>query len=230
MWEQPPSAVRSSEARSVFHATRHRAPTYFSSFIFLQTSVVCPVLESIRVVTARQLHVTVLAFSCLTTTQCSTVSAVSGGARLRIGGGIGPAVTGFFGPHPDRIRQAPIRQATRETPSPAVLMPSVFALSRPLVDGNLDYRPSYTLVGHHAVSVVLRKRIIERPSLFTLSVDMDHQRARESGQFSSAGIGCNRHAQDSRGGGVAFHHGDAVREAKLPCQPLSLPVMRSRAT
>src|ERR1700728_4958690 len=105
----------------------HRAPTYFSSFIFLQTSVICPALESIRVLTARQLHVTVLAFSCLTTTQCSTVSAVSGGARLRIGGGIGPAVTGFFGPHPDRIRQAPIRQATikpatRETPSPAVLM------------------------------------------------------------------------------------------------------------
>src|SRR5580704_6870515 len=164
MWEQPPSAVRSSEARSVFHATRHRAPTYFSSFIFLQTSVVCPVLESIRVVTARQLHVTVLAFSCLTTTQCSTVSAVSGGARLRMGGGVGPAVTGFFGPHPDRIRQAPIRQATRETPSPSVLMPSVFALSRPLVDGNLDYRPSYTLVGHHAVSVVLRKRIIEGPT------------------------------------------------------------------
>jgi len=147
----------------------HRAPTYFSSFIFLQTSVVCPVLESIRVVTARQLHVTVLAFSCLTTTQCSTVSAVSGGARLRMGGGVGPAVTGFFGPHPDRIRQAPIRQATikpatRETPSQAVLMPSVFALSRPLVDGNLDYRPSYTLVGHHAVSVVLRKRIIEGPT------------------------------------------------------------------
>jgi hypothetical protein len=120
----------------------HRAPTYFSSFIFLQTSVVCPVLESIRVVTARQLHVTVLAFSCLTTTQCSTVSAVSGGARLRIGGGVGPAVTGFFGPHPDRIRQATLKPATRETPSQAVLMPSVFALSRPLVDGNLDYRPS----------------------------------------------------------------------------------------
>src|ERR1700677_4017136 len=204
MGGQPPSPVRSSEARPVFDATRHRAPTYFSSFIFLQTSVVCPVLESIRVVTARQLQVTVLAFSCLMTTQCSTVSAVSGGARLRIGGGVGPAVTGFFGPHPDRIRQAPIRQATRATPSPAALMPSVFAPAGPLVDGNLDYRPSYTLVGHHAVSVVLRKRIIEGPSVFNLSVDMDHQRARESGRFCGAGIGYVRHAQDSRGGGVAL--------------------------
>jgi hypothetical protein len=109
---------------------------YFSSLIFLHTSVVCPVFESIRVVTARQLQVTVLAFSCFTTTQCSMVSAVSGGAWLRMGGGVcaGPAVTGLFGPHPARIKQTP-----RETPSPAVLMSSVFALSCPLVDGNLDY-------------------------------------------------------------------------------------------
>ena len=115
---------------------RRTTPPHLSSFIFLQTSVVCPVFESIRVVTARQLHVTVLAFSCLTTTQCSIVSAVSGGVRLRIGGGAGPAVTGFFGPHP-----ASSTHATRETPTPTFLMPSVFALPCPLVDGNLDYRP-----------------------------------------------------------------------------------------
>ena len=111
---------------------------HFSSFIFLQTSVVCPVFESIRVVTARQLQVTVLAFSCLRTTQCSMVSAVSGGAWLRmgagVGAGVGPAVTGFFGPHPPRIKQA-----IRPNPSSTFLMPSVFALSCPLVDGNLDY-------------------------------------------------------------------------------------------
>jgi hypothetical protein len=65
------------------------SPPHFSSFIFLHTSVVCPLFESIKVVTARQLHVTVLAFSCLITTQCSIVSAVAGGASLRIGGGGG---------------------------------------------------------------------------------------------------------------------------------------------
>ena len=50
--------------------------------------------------------------------------------------------------------------------------------------------------------------------MFTLSVDMDHERASESGQFSSAGIGYNRHAQFSRRGSVAFHHGGAVREGE----------------
>lgn len=123
---------------------RGTVTTHFSSFIFLHTSVVCPVFESIRVVTARQLQVTVLAFSCLTITQCSMVSAVSGGARLRMGGGTGPAVTGFFGPQPVRIKHAPSRQAPRQpsgrrTTGQAFFMPSVFALPRPLVDGNLDY-------------------------------------------------------------------------------------------
>ena len=39
--------------------------SYFSSFIFLQTSLVCPVFDSIKVVTGRQLQVTVLAFFLL---------------------------------------------------------------------------------------------------------------------------------------------------------------------
>src|SRR5260370_36450609 len=60
--------------------------SHFSSFIFLQTNLVCPVFESITVVTGRQLQVTVLAFSCLTTTQCSMSSAMGGGSWLRIGG------------------------------------------------------------------------------------------------------------------------------------------------
>src|SRR5258708_29223440 len=64
-----------------------RARSHFSSFIFLQISLVCPVFESITVVTARQLQVTVLAFSCLITTQCSMSSAAGGGSWLRIGGG-----------------------------------------------------------------------------------------------------------------------------------------------
>src|SRR5258708_24591643 len=66
-----------------------RARSHFSSFIFLQISLVCPVFESITVVTARQLQVTVLAFSCLITTQCSMSSAAGGGSWLRIGGGVG---------------------------------------------------------------------------------------------------------------------------------------------
>ena len=104
--------------------TRAPSPAHFSSFIFLQTSVVCPVFESIRVVTARQLQVTVLEFSCFTTTQCSIVSAVSGGVTLFTATGVGLAVTGFFGPHPPRIKHA-----TRQTPSPALPMPSVVALT-----------------------------------------------------------------------------------------------------
>ena len=79
-----------------------RTNRYLSSFIFLQTSVVCPVFESILVVAGTQLQVTVLAFSWLTTTQCSMVSAVGGGNWLRMGGGGGgAAATGcFFAPHP----------------------------------------------------------------------------------------------------------------------------------
>ncbi len=66
------------------------------------------------------------------------VSAVSGGAWLRIGAGVGvgPAVTGLFGPHPAITRQI----VTVQTARPAFFMPSVVALSCPLVDGNLDYR------------------------------------------------------------------------------------------
>ena len=62
---------------------------HFSSGIFLQTMTVCPVLESIRVVTGRQRQVTVFAFSCLVTTQCSMTSADGGGIWLRIGAGAG---------------------------------------------------------------------------------------------------------------------------------------------
>jgi len=93
--------------------------SHFSSFIALQTSVVCPVLESITVVPGTQLQVTVLAFSCLITTQCSITSAVGGGNWLRIGGGV--AATGcFFAAQP-----AISRQNTRL----AFLMP-LFSLSR----------------------------------------------------------------------------------------------------
>src|ERR1035437_5784265 len=70
--------------------------------------------------------------------------------------------------------------------------------------------------------------MIEGPGVFTLSVDMDDERASEPGQFSSAGIGYNHHAQLSRRGGVAFHHGGAVREGeaalsavKLACHALN---------
>src|SRR5580700_10947003 len=99
--------------------------SHFSSFIVLQTSLVCPVFESITVVAGRQLQVTVLAFSCLTTTQCSMSWALDGGSWLRMGGG-GAAATGcFFAAQPAKSRQSTI---------PAFLMPSVFALTRPLVD------------------------------------------------------------------------------------------------
>jgi len=50
-----------------------------SSFIFLQISRVCPVFESITVPAGMQLQVTVLAFSCFVTTQCSMPSALAGG-------------------------------------------------------------------------------------------------------------------------------------------------------
>jgi hypothetical protein len=73
---------------------------HFVSGIFLQTMTVCPVLESIRVVTGSQRHDTVFAFSRLVTTQCSMTSAVGGGIWLRTGagggGGGGASATGFF--------------------------------------------------------------------------------------------------------------------------------------
>src|SRR5580693_2899956 len=51
-----------------------------------------------------QLQVTVLAFSCLSTTQCSMSSAVGGGTWLRMGGGV--AATGvFFAAQPAKSRQ-----------------------------------------------------------------------------------------------------------------------------
>ena len=58
-----------------------REGSYCSSLVLvvLQTRVVWPVFESITVFTGRHLQVTVLAFSCLTTTQCSMSSAVGGG-------------------------------------------------------------------------------------------------------------------------------------------------------
>src|SRR5258708_24431532 len=56
------------------------------------------------VVAGRQLHVTVVAFSCWTTTQCSISSAVGGGIWLRMGGGV--AATGcFFAAQPASSRQ-----------------------------------------------------------------------------------------------------------------------------
>lgn len=104
--------------------------SHFSSFIALQTRVVWPVLESITVFAGTQLQVTVLAFSCLITTQCSMSSAVGGGTRLRMGGGV--VATGvFFAAQPARSKQ---------NTSPAFLM-LFFALSRSLVDGNLGYTP-----------------------------------------------------------------------------------------
>lgn len=62
---------------------------------------VCPVLESIRVVTGSQRQETVFAFSRLVTTQCSMTSAEGGGIWLRNGAGGGGATacggaTGFF--------------------------------------------------------------------------------------------------------------------------------------
>src|ERR1700678_2398235 len=75
----------------------------------------------------------------------------------------------------------------------------------------------------------LRERIIEAPGVFTLSVDLDHEQARESCQFSSPGIGYNRHAQLSRRGGVAFHHAGAVREgeAALPAVKFACHALNS---
>jgi hypothetical protein len=84
---------------------RHRSEEGFSRHlvggIFLQTMTVCPVLESMRVVTGSQRHDTVFAFSCLVTTQCSMTSAVGGGIWLRTGAGAateggGDAATGGF--------------------------------------------------------------------------------------------------------------------------------------
>jgi hypothetical protein len=57
------------------------------------------------------------------------VSAVAGGTWLRMGGGVA-ATGGFFAAQPTRSRQST---------GQAFLMLLVFALSGPLVDGNLDY-------------------------------------------------------------------------------------------
>src|ERR1700693_5844388 len=86
---------------------------HFVCGIFLQTMTVCPVLESIRVVTGSQRHDTVLAFSCLVTTQCSMTSAVGGGIWLRTGAGAatedvgGVVETGFF------LGEQPTRQKSK---------------------------------------------------------------------------------------------------------------------
>ena len=81
-----------------YRVPRHAKDIFFTggdfhlfSGIFLQTMTVCPVLESIRVVTGSQRQVTVFAFSCLLTTQCSITSAEGGGIWLRTGGGGGGA-------------------------------------------------------------------------------------------------------------------------------------------
>jgi len=69
---------------------------------------VCPVFESIRVVTGSQRQDTVLAFSCLLTTQCSITCALGGGIWLRTGARTGAgaaawgggATGGFFAAQP----------------------------------------------------------------------------------------------------------------------------------
>jgi hypothetical protein len=76
----------------------------------LQTIAVLPVLESIFVVTGIHAQVTVLAFSCFTTTQCSMSSADEGGIWLFSGliwgagagggGGAGAGAGGFLAAQP----------------------------------------------------------------------------------------------------------------------------------
>jgi len=91
-------------SRSEGLSVRRQFSRHLVCGIFLQTMTVCPVLESIRVVTGSQRHDTVFAFSCLVTTQCSITSAVGGGIWLRTGAGAaagggeggGAAATGFF--------------------------------------------------------------------------------------------------------------------------------------
>jgi len=51
---------------------------------------------------------------------------------------------------------------------------------------------------------------------------MDDEQASESGQFSSTGVGYNHHAQFSRGGGIAFHHGGAVGEGEAALSAVKL--------
>ena len=66
---------------------------------------VCPVFESMRVVTGSQRQETVFAFSCLVTTQCSITSAEAGGIWLRIGAGAagwGAAAGVFLAAQPAR--------------------------------------------------------------------------------------------------------------------------------
>jgi hypothetical protein len=101
-------------------------PSHCFAGVALQTSVVCPVFESITVFAGWQLQVTVLSFSCLSTTQCSMRSAEGGGSWLLMGGGGGAAATGvFFAAQPTRSRQ---------NTSPAFLMPLspclLFSLAR----------------------------------------------------------------------------------------------------
>ena len=96
-------------SKRVRRGTATHDQSHLSSFIFLQTSVVCPVFESIKVVAGRQRQVTVLAFSCSTTTQCWTISAVEGGIWLRMGAGVG-ATGGFFAAQP--VRNRPTKRQT----------------------------------------------------------------------------------------------------------------------
>ena len=98
----------------------------FHAFISLQTSLVVfayPGRAGVLCLGKLRL-VTVLAFSCFTTTQCSMSSAMGGGNWLRIGGGI--AATGCF-----------FAARSKQNTSQAFLMPFVFAVSCPNVDGNL---------------------------------------------------------------------------------------------
>src|ERR1700735_1800093 len=68
----------------------------------------------------------------------------------------------------------------------------------------------------------LRERVIESPGVFTLSVDLDLQRAGESAQFSSAGIWYNGYAQLCRRRVAPFHHGAAVQEGETPLSAVEL--------
>ena len=132
--------------------------SHFSSFIFLQTILVCPVFESITVVKGTQLQDTVLAFSCLTTTQCSMISAVAGGNWLRIGAGVGAAGC-FFDAQPARSRQST---------SQDFLIPLVFALWRDSVYGNLGYTANEItsaasrILGHRPSKLALVAQFVDR--------------------------------------------------------------------
>lgn len=94
---RPPLNARVKEGRNrAIRLLSGKIGRHLVSGIFLHTMTVCPVLESIRVVTGSQRQETVFAFSRLVTTQCSMTSAEGGGIRLRTGAGAGGAGAAAF--------------------------------------------------------------------------------------------------------------------------------------